>query len=106
MASYLHFSHSPFTNAGYFWGINKDVATLLGSGENPKLEGRGKDVLFATKSKPNQVNRGSGSEEEAAEKEVVVGMQPVIESKTNTTPDQKARDQVAHNRPERALFII
>jgi len=106
MASYLHFSHSPFTNAGYFWGINKDDATLLGSGENPKLEGSREDVLFPTKSKPNQINRGSGPDEEAAEKEVMVGMQPVIESKANATPDQQARDQVAHDRPERALFII
>ena len=46
-------------------------------------------MLFATKSEPDQVNRGASAEEKAAEEEVVVGVEPVIEGETDATPDQE-----------------
>ena len=45
-------------------------------------------MLFATKSKPDQVDRGTGAEEKAAEEEVVVGVEPVIQRKADAAPNQ------------------
>ena len=47
-------------------------------------------VLLATKSEPDQVDRGAGSQKESAEEEVVVGMEPVVEAKADSTPDEEA----------------
>ena len=53
---------------------HQDEATLIGSGENPKLTAGEKYVLFTTKTEPDQVNRSPGSEEQAPEEEIVVGV--------------------------------
>jgi hypothetical protein len=63
-------------------------------------------VLLATKSQPDQVDGSTRSEEQPPEEEVVVGVEPVVKAEADSTPDKKTGDQVPHNRPEGALFII
>ncbi len=63
-------------------------------------------MLFATKSEPDEVDRSPRSEEQTPQEEIVVGVEPVIQAKANSTPDEQTGDEIPHDRPEGALFVI
>ena len=62
--------------------------------------------LLASETEPDEVERCSHSQEQAAEGEPVVAIvEPVVNAEADAAPDQKAGDEVSEDGPE-STFII